>query len=586
MSQGALKKADRGPGTVEMTVVAQDPTVLSGKGRILTAQVRVPAQRLEPGPAAARFQTIDYDASTGRLADAAVLTEVDDQGKAVYQDRFRKMSNKQILEDEAFHAQNVYAIAARTLAAFEAALGRRLPWGFDGHQLYLVPHAFAEANAYYSDDDRALLFGYFEAKGERVLSCLSHDVVAHETAHAVLHGLRERFLKPSLPDQAAFHEAMADIVALLSVFSIKEVVDLALGAPDASGRIDAAVVSPAALADSLPLVLAEQMGGALEETRGGLRRSAGMRPPADWQELRAWEEPHRRGEVLVAAVLDTLLAIWVERLEALIRDGRLDRDRAGEEGAKSAAHLLGMSIRALDYLPPVDFSFEDFLGAVLLADVELAPDDPHGYRQRLRGSFERLGINLPAEDRIVDLASVAAAPRYHGLNFSAMRTDVDEVFRFMWENAAWLGVDPRYYTHVESVRPSVRVGPDGLVISEAVAEYIQMLELRAAEFVELARHWADAAGDDATIELHPLLTPETELQLFGGGTLVFDQFGRAKYHIRKPLADWRRQTRRVDYLARTGTFDTRRRLGFSGGASTGQRFAALHSPASRTGEEW
>ena len=92
----------------------------------------------------------------------------------------------------AFHAQQVYGTAARTLAAFETALGRRLPWGFGNHQLDLVPHAFAEANAYYSREDRALLFGYVPAEpsGEAVYTCLSHDVVVHETTHAVLDGLR------------------------------------------------------------------------------------------------------------------------------------------------------------------------------------------------------------------------------------------------------------------------------------------------------------------------------------------------------------------------------------------------------------
>lgn len=571
--------------TVKMTIVAQDPTVRTRSDRILTASVRVPAQRLEPGPAAARFHVIDYDATSGVFAEPVVLTERSGQGTATYRDRFSKISNRRILEDRAFHAQNLYAIAARTLAAFESALGRRLPWAFRGHQLYLVPHAFAEANAYYSDADRALLFGYFNARAEQVFTCLSHDVVAHETAHAVLDGLRHRFLEPSLPDQAAFHEALADIVALLSVFSVTEVVEHSLGKADAEGRIDADTVRPDGLRDLVPLVLGEQMGGALLATRGGLRRSAGLRPPPDWRTSRGWEEPHRRGEVLVAAVLDTLIALWSERLSPLVHDGRIDRDRAGEEGAKSADHLLRMSLRAIDYLPPVDFDFEDFVEAVLRADTELAPDDPHGYRPALLRAFRRLGIGR-AEDRFVDLTAVDSAPRYHGLNFAAMRTDADEIFRFMWENCAWLGVDPGYYTHVESVRPSIRVGPDGLVVNEAVADYVQMLELSGAEFIERARQWAAEEGSDEVIELPPLIDPDTPVQLFGGGTLVFDQFGRAKYHVRKPLADWRRQTRRLEFLARSGIFDTRLRVGFSTGAPAGQRFAALHQPSSRAGEDW
>jgi hypothetical protein len=45
-------------------------------------------------------------------------------------------------------------------------------------------------------------------------------------------------------------------------------------------------------------------------------------------------------------------------------------------------------------------------------------------------------------------------------------------------NLELLQIDPRFYLHVEHVRPSVRVGPDGIVVAETVAEYIQFLEGR------------------------------------------------------------------------------------------------------------
>src|SRR6185436_6589030 len=140
-------------------------------------------------------------------------------------DRFRKPSRRTILGDPRFHQQNVYAIVMKTLARFEFALGRRVGWGFPGHQINVTPHAFADANAFYSKHDQALVFGYFKGfSGELVFSCLSHDVVAHETTHAILDGLRNRYTDPSSPEQAGFHEGFSDVIALLSVFSLKEVV--------------------------------------------------------------------------------------------------------------------------------------------------------------------------------------------------------------------------------------------------------------------------------------------------------------------------------------------------------------------------
>lgn len=556
---------------VSLRIIAQDPSVKGDDGRLLDAWADVPWQRMEPGPRTSRFHVVDFDASTGRLVEHPMLPD----------DAFANADDATLVKNFEFHAQHTYAVAARTLATFETALGRRLPWGFDGHQIFVVPHAFAEANAYYSADDRALLFGYVPGGDDgTVYTCLSHDVVAHETAHAVLDGLRHRFLEPGLPDQAAFHEGFADIVALLSLFSLHPVVEQCLGAADQDGRIDVGRVEREELRKGALTGVAEQLGKVLTQGRGALRQSALEPPPANWADDPTFLHPHRRGEVLVAIVLDVLIDLWIIRLNPLLRPDRgrpprtLDRQRAAEEGSSAAQHLLTMMIRGLDYLPPVEFEFADLLDAVVLADSEVSPDDDLHYRDMLQHRFNESGI-VPEPHTVTNLLTDAFEPQYAGINYASLRTDRDEVFRFLWQNAAEFGIDTSIFLNVESVWPSQRVGPDGLIVVESVANYIQMLDLTAAEFVERSRQ-----------ALPESIEPATHLQILGGGTLVFDQFGRAKLHVSKPIDDWQRQVRRLVHLERTGALDSRGRLGFSDGTSAGQAFAQLHDSSIMSGEIW
>lgn len=71
-----------------------------------------------------------------------------------------------------FHQQMVYAVAMRTIANFERALGRKAMWAPQMRdkddsvyvpKLRIYPHALRQANAYYSPGKKALLFGYFPA---------------------------------------------------------------------------------------------------------------------------------------------------------------------------------------------------------------------------------------------------------------------------------------------------------------------------------------------------------------------------------------------------------------------------------------
>ncbi len=316
-----------------------------------------------------------------------------------------------------FHQQMVYAVAMTTIGYFERALGRRALWsprrwkeggeGGNWHEEYvrrlrIYPHALREANAYYSPDKKALLLGYFPAPttdiashlpGGMVFTCLSHDVIAHETTHALLDGMHRRFIEPTNPDALAFHEAFADIVALIQHFSLPEVLRNQI----AKTRGDLA-------SENLLAQLAQEFGqatglhGALRDALGGSNPSSGRweTATADPALIQSVMEPHARGSILVAAVFDAFLTIYKSRTADLLRiatggsgvlpQGQLHPDlvnRLADEAAKTAQHVLTICIRALDYCPPVDVYFGDYLRAVITSDYDLVRDDDLSYRVTL-----------------------------------------------------------------------------------------------------------------------------------------------------------------------------------------------------------
>jgi hypothetical protein len=531
--------------TRKLTIVAQDPSVKIN-GKILRTQVEIPAEELQPGPWGYRVHIVDYDSSTQTLYEPLKYPSLKEGGDG---DPFRKASDARLISDPNFHAQNAYAIVMRILARFEFALGRRVSWHFNSHQITVAPHAFADANAFYSERDQALIFGYFPGHKGTVYCALSHDIVAHETTHALLDGLRERYTDPSSPEQAAFHEGFADIVALLSVFSLTGIVEtlIDLNAPRSNPtQIAKKLLTIEQLRKSMLLGLAKEMGQELPAIRGNvLRRSVKLVPSVNYIKQKEFEEPHRRGEILVAAVMNAFLSVWVKRLEALgqVARGALDRGRAVEEGAAVADYLLTMVIRALDYAPPVNLEFCDFLSAILTSDREINPNDSkYKFRETLRQSFVSYGIKPRAEGTPGNLGiwpSPEGQLSNERIHFESLQRDPDEVFRFIWDNRGPLKFYENAYSRVLSVRPCLRIGPDGFALRETVAEYMQILELQAGELRK---------DKKLKITVPEEMPDNQEIRITGGGALIFDEYGKLKFHIENRLDDSERQSQRLEYL--------------------------------------
>jgi hypothetical protein len=595
------------PATREVTVIAQDPSVRASggsNGPILMAKISIPAEDLIPGPVGYRVQVVDYDASSRGFHGAHDLPEDVAKEPASWQ-----RGDPRIVKDFRFHAQNVYALIMKTLARFEFALGRRIGWSFGHHQLKVAPHGMLDANAFYSHQEEGLVFGYFPGQtGDPIYTCLSHDVVVHETTHALIDALRERYLDPSSPDQAAFHEGLADVIALLSVFAQSELLEKLLlrqrtvrASPALVAKAD---LTPKALRESALLGLARQMGREIQGARGeALRHSADLPPNAHVLDEDEFREPHRRGEVFVAAVMNAFIDTWAARITQLgvPAQRRFPVRRVAEEGADIAEALATMWIRALDYMPPVHLEFPDALSAALTADMEVRPDDErYGLREHLRRAFGSYGILPPKTSRPAH-GTWRPAPEklsFDRVRFESMRTDKDEVFRFLWENRKALEVRSGAYTEVLSVRPCTRIGLDGFTVRETIAEYYQVARLTVAElatkgidvpkeYVRALREEQRAALARRARALHttrsldalerdeqaPFLEDDEQATtpVYGGGVLIFDEYGRLKYHVHNDVFG-ARQSARLRYLWESGQLEARG----DGARMRGARLATIH----------
>jgi hypothetical protein len=303
--------------------------------------------------------------------------------------------------DPRFHQQMVYAVAMKVVETARRSLGRPVTFyrSKTKPRLKLIPHAFYGANAFFDPELNAILFGYFQASrtdpgpnlpGQNVFTCLSHDVIAHEVTHAIVHRLRRYFLEPTNWDVLAFHEAFSDIVALFQRFTYHDL--LVAYVQSTGGRLQ----------DEAMLVgLAQQVGYA-SGTGKALRSAIGQ---ADPQSISRQFEPHARGAILVSAVFDGYFKTYENRIADLLRiatggtgilpQGRLHPDltsRLAAEAAYVADRVLRMCFRAFDYLPPVDVTFGDFLRAIVTSDYELNPDDRDELRYNMIEAFRKRGI--------------------------------------------------------------------------------------------------------------------------------------------------------------------------------------------------
>lgn len=665
------------PTTRQLRVFAFDPSLTTEMANYEVSEVvvRIPWEKdrewaesgsavlkrepgLMPGPTGDYLEVVDVDPASGR---AYLPVDLNDRHLLATDGLAPSEGNPQ------FHQQMVYAVAMTTIQHFERALGRQVFWSsrevknangktdrFPTQRLRIYPHALREENAYYDPQKKALLFGYFPARPELAadgmpggitFTCLSHDIIAHETTHAILDGMQRYFLEPNNLDVLAFHEAFADLVALLQHFTYPEILRHQI----ARARGD---LGTETLLGQLAMEFGRATGQrqALRDALGGRNATTGRweRREPQPQAYIDEQEPHARGAVLVASIFDAFLAIYRHRTRDLLRiatggSGVLPAgdlhpdlvDRLAREAAKSAKHLLLMCVRAIDYCPPVDITYGDYMRALITADYDLVPDDDRNYRVAIIEAFRAWGI-YPRAVRTLSVDSL----RWEVPDLSEPVQQFSRLLRpaffsdhlsSLWDQIANARVRPQgiedkfrkltrmevasqvlkfsggFHEHVEDaadklvaqkkmriadrpfglnlgyghikdhkfevhqVRPVRRQGPDGLMKQDLL---IQITQRRPAYFDDRAQ---ERENRRYMVEEHQPMAPSSHSDFWyrGGVTLIMDlESFELRYAIQKSVFETDRLNRQRQFVERlTGT--SLRELYF-GATDSSQRLAALH----------
>ena len=357
---------------IPFTIYVQDPQVAADNPRLgIDEEFYVNWEpHISDGPTSARFAVVDYNADTGMLA--APATWDPHRSQFVFNG---VPIDKAAAEDDdhlQFHQVNVWVVLQRALSQYEDRLcmGRHIPWGFPGNRLIVVPHAGYGENAFYDRESKSLQFYYFDSGGKRIYTCLSSDIINHEFGHAILDGIRPHFYESTLVETAAFHEFTGDLTAILMIMRNN---NFRKGLAEGTNRD---LKAPSALNS-----IAEQFGSMIDD-KPYLRTAVNK---LTMEKVTEDDGPHAMSEVLTGTMFDIL--------DRLARSYYRDRKKTWPQTLFfTIQKMQQLALQALDFLPPVDATFNDYARAVLRSFELANPVDPHHYYDIILDAFHKRGI--------------------------------------------------------------------------------------------------------------------------------------------------------------------------------------------------
>ena len=294
----------------------------------------------------------------------------------------------------AFDAVHTFAVVRQTLTMYERHLApKKVPWqwntGTNVDPLNVFPHAGVTMNAFYSRNQKALKFFFFNTPtpppAHDVFTCRSLDIVAHETGHAILDGLKPGWLNAGNPPQTGgLHESFGDLTAIFLALSQFDLVESIIAHTKANLHDKSFLPN-----------LAEEFGEALGKPNG-LRNADN-----DLKLSQVGTEVHAISQVFTGGVYDVLADIFAFERKPIAKDDSAILYSVGR-------YVASLVLRAIIAAPGIQATFADVVNKMI--QIVQSDGKPTEYKSSIVNRFTLREVLAPSALELAAHEGVEFAP--------------------------------------------------------------------------------------------------------------------------------------------------------------------------------
>jgi len=277
-------------------------------------------------------------------------------------------------------AANVYVTVTNCLNMMRKYSNKPLVRWAGTKDLAVLPMAGTDFNAFYNRKSMQFFFSYDPVAKVPIFTSESADIVAHELGHAILDSFRPDTWGVASLEVWSFHEAFADLTALLSIMQHDEILKYVLAETKGNIRMESVMTR---LAESMGRAIYNITGGQGGRPKNHLRSTINnfkyVNPgtlPKQAPHNKLAAECHSFGRVFLGAFYDIMEMMYHENVA---------QGKSQLKALKEARDTLGKYVfKAIMHVPVNVKFYESFAKTMLWVDHN-QPNRP--YFEKMREIF-------------------------------------------------------------------------------------------------------------------------------------------------------------------------------------------------------